>query len=124
MKALLITAHGSRKRTSNNEVLELAKSLEKMPESHFDMVMCAFIQFASPLFHDQVDVMAGKGASQIIVFPYFIAAGSHVLTDIPNLIQQAKVKYPRIDFGLIPHIGGLKGIKAFLINEINAYLSN
>lgn len=123
MKALLITAHGSRKQTSNAEVLELADSLGKMPDSGFDAVMGAFIQYASPLFSAQVDALAAKSATRIIVFPYFIAAGSHVLTDIPNLIDQARAKYPRIDFKLIPHIGGLKGIIDFLITEIRDYMS-
>ena len=122
MKALLITAHGSRKQTSNAEVLDLVDAVGKMPENGFDRVTGAFIQYASPLFSAQVDVLAGKGASQIVVFPYFIAAGSHVRSDIPGLIEQARTKYPRIDFKLIPHIGGLKGIRAFLVNEISAYL--
>ncbi|MFO7963886.1 MAG: CbiX/SirB N-terminal domain-containing protein [Desulfobacterales bacterium] len=122
MKALLIMAHGSRKRTPNAEVLELAKSFEEMPENEFDMVSGAFIRFASPLFEDQVDKLAAKGATQIVVFPYFIAAGSHVSLDIPKLIETAKAKHPGIDFRLIPPIGRLKGIKKFLVTEISAYL--
>jgi sirohydrochlorin ferrochelatase len=123
MKALLITAHGSRKQTSNSEILDLVDAVGKMPENGFDIIMGAFIQYATPLFSEQVDVLVDRGASQIVVFPYFIAAGSHVLTDIPGLIEQARTKYPHIDFKLIPHIGGLKGIKTFIVNEISAYLS-
>ena len=124
MKALLMTAHGSRKQSSNTEILDLVDAVGKIPENGFDMIMGAFIQYASPLFSQQVDVLVERGASQIVVFPYFIAAGSHVLTDIPTLIEQAKKRYPQVDFTLIPHIGGLKGIAAFLINEISACITN
>lgn len=124
MKALLIAAHGSRQQASNDEVISLAKRLAADPQCGFAMVMAAFIQFASPAFMDQVDAMARQGVSEIVVFPYFISAGSHVLADIPGFITQAREKYPRIHVTLLPHVGGLKGIDAFLLHEINDCLSN
>ncbi len=117
MQALLITAHGSRKSQSNEEVMQLAQELEKMTRI-FDCVSYAFIEFTSPSFSEQVDNLAARGSTRIVVFPYFIAAGTHVLSDLPKLIHQAKTAHPDIEFALTPHLGKLEGIKNLILEEV------
>lgn len=117
MQALLITAHGSRKSQSNEEVMQLAQGLENMTRV-FDCVSYAFIEFTPPSFSDQVDALAGRGVTRIVVFPYFIAAGTHVLSDLPELIHQAETAHPDIEFILTPHLGKCEGIKNLILEEV------
>ncbi|MBU1168819.1 MAG: CbiX/SirB N-terminal domain-containing protein [Proteobacteria bacterium] len=119
MKALLILAHGSRKKESNDEVYQLAKSLDDLDDSGFDFVLCAFNQFSSPSAEDQIQVLFEKGVKKIIVLPYFIAAGSHVLTDIPELVRKAKENYPEVLFQVSPHFGAFKGVKNLILSELS-----
>jgi sirohydrochlorin ferrochelatase len=119
MRALLITAHGSRRSESNTEIIALAKDIANISSDRFDWVRCAFIQFASPLFRTQVDDLVENGVNEIIIFPYFIAAGSHVLKDIPELIEKAKNQYPHVTFKLTPHLGRLEGIQQLILNEVH-----
>ena len=116
MHALLITAHGSRKSRSNEEVMHLSQDLEKMTQD-FDCVSHAFIEFAPPFFSEQVDALAARGATRIVVFPYFIAAGAHVSSDLPRLIHHAKAAHPDIEFVLTPHLGKFEGIKRLILEE-------
>jgi sirohydrochlorin ferrochelatase len=119
MKALLITAHGSRKSQSNEEVRRLALEIETM-DRDFDIVSHAFIEFTPPFFSDQVAVLVARGATRITVFPYFIAAGTHVTSDIPELIRKAENDHPGVVFILSPHLGGFAGIKRLILDELAA----
>lgn len=119
MKALLILAHGSRKKESNEEVQRLAADLDKAGDSGFDKVLCAFNQFSTPSAEDQIEILVGMGASHITVLPYFIAAGSHVMTDIPELVKAAEQTYSGVTFKMTPHFGAFKGVKALIVNELS-----
>jgi sirohydrochlorin ferrochelatase len=119
MNALLIVAHGSRKKESNDEVIQLARDLDAIEESPFDRVLCAFNQFSGPTVDDQIAELAGQGITDITVLPYFIAAGSHVVTDIPERVDQARERYPAIRFNLAQHLGAFTGIKRLILEAFS-----
>jgi len=118
MKALLVIAHGSRKQASNDEIFQLAKELDTLSGNYFDYVRCAFIQFATPLLDDQITALARLGVTHIKLFPYFIGAGNHVLCDIPESLQEARLRYPNVDFELTDHLGKLAGVRQLIIDEV------
>lgn len=117
MNALLIAAHGSRQQSSNEEIQQLTSRVRKMASSEFDTVVCAFMQFGSPSITDVIDSLAASGTSRIVVFPHFIAEGSHVLHDIPDAVNAAADKYPNISFELMPHLGKLDGIPHLILTS-------
>ncbi len=121
MKSLLIVAHGSRREESNREIEALAHAIEKMTDNRFDSVAYAFIQFARPLFGEMIDTLAGKGAEKIVVFPLFIAAGSHVQNDIPEEIQKAKQRHPALDIRHTGHLGRLDAVKEVIMSEADKF---
>ncbi len=118
MKALLIVAHGSRRKESNDEVCRLAKRIEENAGPAFDLVTCAFLEISSPQIDSAVADLVDAGASEIKVFPYFLAAGTHVVNDIPKQIDDEKVNYPVVDFEILPHLGALQGISTLILNQI------
>ncbi len=118
MKALLILAHGSRKKESNDEVVKLAESLDRTENSGFGKVLCAFNQFSEPSAERQIDILAGLGATHITILPYFIAGGSHVTEDIPRLADEARQNHPGIDFKVTAHLGAFEGVKDLIMREV------
>lgn len=119
MKALLILAHGSRKKESNDEVMSLAQELDSSGQSGYDRVLCAFNQFSDPSAESQIEVLAAMGATRITVLPYFIAGGSHVVSDIPELVREASKKHPSIAFHITAHFGAFKGVKDLIVQELS-----
>jgi sirohydrochlorin cobaltochelatase len=119
MKVLLILAHGSRKKESNEEVQRIAEDLDKTGNSGFDKVLCAFNQFSKPSAEDQIEILVGMGATHITVLPYFIAAGSHVMSDIPELVKAAEQKYSGVTFKMTPHFGAFEGVKTLILKELS-----
>ncbi|MBF0573394.1 MAG: CbiX/SirB N-terminal domain-containing protein [Desulfamplus sp.] len=124
MRAMILLAHGSRKKESAQEVEEMAKELENqaLKKGQFDIVKPAFMQFCEPNFYQVVDELIKNHSkniadTEVVVLPYFISAGSHVSEDIPNLIQQAQIKYPQLAFRVTPHLGKFQGLTKLILEE-------
>lgn len=65
----------------------------------------AFLEFQSPNIPEGIDLAIQQGAKEVIVVPYFVQTGKHVVEDIPHLIRQAQTKYPKTVISLSNHIG-------------------
>ena len=105
MKSLLIIAHGSRRSASNDEVRQLAERIARLPNCGYDEVSSAFLEIAEPSIPDGLEICIQRGATEVIVFPYFLAAGRHVVEDIPREIAPVIDKYPNVNVQLAPHLG-------------------
>ena len=87
MKALLLVAHGSRRKQSNDEVVALAEKLKNSCGEQYDIVKSAFLELADVLIPEGIEQCISDGATSIIVLPYFLNSGRHVFEDIPNIIN-------------------------------------
>jgi len=105
MKALLLIAHGSRREASNQEVRELAKKLAQVAGRHFDRVVPAFLELAEPDIPGGVDRCVAAGATHVIAVPYFLSAGRHVATDIPEQLDRARRQHPGLDLRQSDYLG-------------------
>ena len=116
MKALLIVAHGSRRKDSNDEIRRLARQVDGSASAAFDRVAGAFLEIASPRVGTAIADLAEKGVTEIRVLPYFLAAGSHVAVDLPRQVGEAKEAFPDIHFEILPHLGAHPGLRTLLFN--------
>ena len=105
MKAILLVAHGSRRKQSNDEVISLADKLRNNCSQRYDIVNVAFLELAEVLIPDGIKLCVNDGATSIIVLPYFLNSGRHVVEDIPNIVSSAAAQYPDIDIIIAPHLG-------------------
>ena len=105
MKSLLIVAHGSRREKSNEEVRQLAERIAVNTQSGFDEVTAAFLELAIPSIPEGLEACIQRGATDVIVFPYFLAAGRHVVEDIPQEISPVTNKHPEVKVQIAPHLG-------------------
>jgi len=79
MKALLLVAHGSRRKESNDEVILLAKRLKNECSQQYSIVNAAFLELSEALIPDGIKQCVTDGASSIVVLPYFLNSGRHVV---------------------------------------------
>ncbi len=105
MRALLLIAHGSRRAASNDEVRALARELQRRADGQFDRVVPAFLELAEPSIPDGVRECVARGATEIRVVPYFLAAGRHVMTDIPHELAEAAQAHPEASIEISPYLG-------------------
>ena len=105
MKALLLVAHGSQRKQSNDEVFVLAGKLRKNRSHNYGIVNAAFLEVADVLIPEGILQCVNEGASAIVVLPYFLNSGKHVVEDIPAIVNSCKGLYPDIEISIAPHIG-------------------
>jgi sirohydrochlorin ferrochelatase len=116
LKSLLIIAHGSRRQSSNEEVRKLVDRIKEDPQSGFDDVSAAFLELADPSIPDGLEACIARGAKKIVVFPYFLAAGRHVVEDIPEQVTPVKEKYPEVSISIAPHLGLAAAMPAMILD--------
>lgn len=120
LRALIIAAHGSRKRQSNEEVADLAKRIAVKIKDQFDTVDHAFLQFAHPSLEHKIQRLIQNGVKNIVVFPFFTGSGSHILVDIPQLVEQKKNEYNNVDIRICRHLGKLFAIEDIIVDEVTS----
>jgi sirohydrochlorin ferrochelatase len=123
MKSLLLVAHGSRRQASNDEVRALIRRLRAAAGS-FDHLDCAFLELAEPSIPDGLRQAIAKGASEVVVLPYFLSAGRHVMTDIPAEIEPVRKAYPSVDIFLAPYLGAAEGVVGLLMEQASRTIND
>lgn len=120
MNALLLVAHGSRRKQSNDEVVVLADKLKKNCAEQYGIIHAAFLELAETLIPDGIKQCVDDGANEIIVLPYFLNSGRHVVEDIPEIVNQTKQYYPDVEIKIAPHLGASELMMDLLISSANA----
>lgn len=110
MKALLLVAHGSRRQTSNDEIRAVAVRLAAEAADRFDQVNCAFLELADPSIPEGIQQCVQAGMTEVVVVPYFLSAGRHVVEDIPAEVDKGRRQNPGIDIRITRHLGAAEGI--------------
>jgi len=116
MQALLLIAHGSRRAASNDEVRNLAELLAQKTTDEFSIVECAFLELADPSIPGGVSACVEKGADSVTVLPYFLSAGRHVVTDIPEELKKAQDMHPNVEIKTSPYLGSAPGVSEILLD--------
>ena len=116
MRSLLLVAHGSRREASNEEVRNLAASLAELAGTRFGYVACAFLEIAEPSIGDGIEAALASGTREIVVLPYFLSAGRHVVTDIPAEVERKRREHPDARITIAPYLGQGDGITRVLLD--------
>ena len=120
MKALLLIAHGSRRQQSNDEVVVLADKLKKNCAGQYSIIHAGFLELAETLIPDGIKKCVDEGASSIVVLPYFLNSGRHVIEDIPEIVNATKSLYPETDIKIAPHLGSSERMMDLLMATANS----
>jgi sirohydrochlorin ferrochelatase len=120
MKGLLLIAHGSRRQQSNDEVIKLADKLKANSAAQYEIIHAGFLELADPSIPEGIKKCVDDGATSIVVLPYFLNSGRHVIEDIPNFVKESQRDYPDIDIKIAAHLGASNMIMDLLIDSANA----
>ena len=105
MKVMLLIAHGSRKVEANDEIGRLAQRVHELAGDDYGAVVAAFLECAEPSIQQGVDDCVELGATEIVAVPYFLAAGRHVVRDIPAELDCARAGHPGLNIELSQYVG-------------------
>lgn len=105
MKALLMVAHGSRRAASNDEIRRLAATLAPAVADRYRRVEAAFLELAEPSIGAAIDAAVAAGATEVVVLPYFLAAGQHVAEDIPTILRDRQAAHRSVKIEMARYLG-------------------
>ena len=117
MEALIIVAHGSKVKSSNDEIVDIVSKIKSNVDDNI-LVLHAFLELSEPSVFKAITNAIAENCKKIKIFPYFLAAGKHVKEDIPYEIKKFRKQYPEIEFILLPHIGQCNGIEDMIISNL------
>lgn len=99
----LMVGHGSRDDEGNQEFLQFLELVRKAaPERRFE---ACYLELADPDILTGIETCVRHGATRIVVVPVILLAAGHVKSEIPEFIDQARVRYPGIEFVYGRHLG-------------------
>ena len=117
--ALLLVAHGSRRAASNDEIRKLAQRLASNQANAFDRVESAFLELAEPSIPDGIEACIRQGATEVLVFPYFLSAGRHVAEDVPAEVRIKQAQYPDISIRIADYLGVAAEMPGMILSHLH-----
>jgi len=101
--AVLLIAHGSSHAPANDDLHELVARLRERGE--YPIVESSFLELAEPNIQTGGDRCVARGARQVLMVPYFLAAGVHLLRDLAAARDALAQRHPDVEFRLGPALG-------------------
>ncbi|KXZ50539.1 hypothetical protein GPECTOR_16g714 [Gonium pectorale] len=100
---VVIVDHGSRKKDSNEMLVEFGRLYEQLTGQ--EIVEVAHMEIARPTIEEAVARCAERGARRVVIAPYFLSRGRHIQEDIPALVREAQQKHPGLQCTIADPIG-------------------
>jgi sirohydrochlorin ferrochelatase len=101
--AVLLMAHGSRHAPANDDLHQLAQRLAQNGE--YPIVEPSFLELAEPDIPTGGDRCVSRGATLVLMIPYFLSAGIHLLRDLNAARDLLQARHQGVEFRLAPPLG-------------------
>jgi sirohydrochlorin cobaltochelatase len=113
MRGILFFCHGARSATWRAPFDAIVAQLRHDCPSA--LVELAFLEMMTPDLLTAAQTLVAQGADQIDVVPLFLAPGSHTQRDLPELIAQARARWPTREFSVAPTLTESAPLRAAIV---------
>lgn len=108
--AVILVDHGSRRAESNDMLLKVVELFRSRiaaggAGADYAIVEPAHMELAEPSIGTAFDACVKRGATRVVVMPYFLLPGRHWAQDIPNLTAEAAKRHPGVEFLVTAPLG-------------------
>lgn len=102
-RALLLIAHGSRRPEANADLEFVAAALRE--RGRYPVVRVSYLELAEPTIEAGGAQCAEAGATEVILLPYFLSPGVHVVEDLTAARAALAARFPHVRFVLAEPLG-------------------
>jgi sirohydrochlorin ferrochelatase len=93
-RGILIVDHGSREPGAHAQLEAVAARVRaRVPDR---VVLVAHMELQGPSIAEGLAACAAAGVEDLVVHPYFLAAGRHATHDVPRLVREAASRHPAL----------------------------
>lgn len=96
-------AHGSRRAEANADLVRVAEAIRARNE--YSIVEFAYLELAEPTIPQAARRCVARGATRVLLLPYFLSAGSHVTNDLERFRTEFAEAHAPVEFRLCPPLG-------------------
>ncbi len=101
--ALLLIAHGSRRAEANADLEFIAAALRE--RGRYPVVRVSYLELAEPNIEAGGAQCVEAGATDVILLPYFLSPGVHVVEDLTATRDKLSARFPGVRFVLAEPLG-------------------
>ena len=101
--ALLLIAHGSRRPEANADLEYVADRLRE--RGRYPVVQVSYLELAEPDIEGGGACCVDAGATDVILLPYFLSPGKHVVDDLSAARDRLAERFPGVRFVLAEPLG-------------------
>ena len=117
--AVLLIAHGSRRAEANQDLQNLsARVAQKLPHL---IVETAYLELTQPTIPEGAAACVSRGATRVMMTPYFLSAGNHVREDLEGFRQDFTAQYPGVTFQLGEPLGTHPLMTEIVLDQIRSF---
>jgi sirohydrochlorin ferrochelatase len=102
---VIIVDHGSRRSQSNQMLEEVARLFGERFRQTYDVVEPAHMELAEPSIASAYARCVERGATRVVVCPFFLGPGKHWTGDIPRLTADAARHHPSTRYHVTMPLG-------------------
>src|SRR3954469_12826902 len=112
---IIIVDHGSRRAESNQMLEENSALFARRFAEMYDIVEPGHMELAEPSIGTAYGKCAERGATRIVVCPFFLGPGKHWTSDIPRITADAAKQHPHTEY----HVTMPLGIDDLILELLN-----
>lgn len=101
--AILLIAHGSRRAEANADLEFIATAIRD--QDRYPIVRTSFLELAEPGIEAGAASCVEAGASDVVMLPYFLSPGVHVVEDLSAARDTLRQRFPTVRFVLAEPLG-------------------
>ena len=102
---IIIVDHGSRRSESNAMLEEVAALFAKRFAELYEIVEPAHMELAEPSIGSAYKRCVERGATRVVVCPFFLGPGKHWTGDIPRITADAAKAFPHTEYHVTMPLG-------------------
>jgi sirohydrochlorin ferrochelatase len=99
----LLIAHGSRRAEANADLEFVAAAIHA--RGRYPVVQVSFLELAEPSIDAGGALCIDAGATDVILLPYFLSPGKHVVEDLTAARDRLTNRFPGVRFALAEPLG-------------------
>lgn len=107
-EVIILMGHGSRVPGAGRDMEEVANRLKE--KYGYPWVEICFVSRLGPHFPEVFKKCVKQGAKKVLVIPYFLHEGLHLLLDIPEMMQKEAKIFPYVKLILGKSLGFDEGL--------------
>src|SRR3954467_2199162 len=116
---IIIVDHGSRREESNRMLEGVAEAFARRFEERYEVVEPAHMELAEPSIATAYGRCVARGATRVVVCPFFLGPGKHWTQDIPRLTAEAAQAHPGTHY----HVTQTLGIDDLILDLLQKRIS-